>query len=227
QARRCGLVHRELAAAVTESLVEVCQTKSIPLRDAVCAAMLLAVARQLPPQNAKSVRLSCQSYLNLRSHFQPPVEASSMGVLESAVMSFHTIKPKTSFWDLAGNVKKQLENTIKQGHIFSVAILFRKIVEVFLKTPETAPATVAVNYLDLPENQPAHLSRLNFAVGQKVYGGIFSVAVCRFQQRLFLNFVYSEPSLSPATVQQLADQVVSRLTQVSQLEPALASIESV
>lgn len=226
ESRQCGLVHRQLNVEVIEPLLKACNTAAISLQDAVCAAMLLAVAARLRAENgAKSICLSCQSYLDLRSQLHPPIAADSLAVLESAVISTHTVKPQTSLWELAGKVRKQIDISIQQGHLFSVAVMLKRIVEVYLKAPRSAPATIAVNHLNLPFPSLPDLKAIHFAIGQKVYGGIFSVSLCTFQQQLFFNFIYSDPSLGAETVNQLADQVLLILSRVACPASALASID--
>jgi len=168
------------------------------------------VARAIAPMKDRTVPVNCQSYVDLRRQLKPTIDQEHLGMLASAMLTFHTIEPATEFWELARQVKHQLDAGLKRQKMFDVATLFPTIVETYLACPDAAPATVALTNLgriDLPDELKAVVEDLHFAVGQRVYGGIFAAAAATCQSRMTLNFLFSQPTISRETARAIAHQV--------------------
>lgn len=45
-----------------------------------------------------------------------------MGSLASSIVTFHTLKPSMSFWNLARDVKQQIATNIQHNELFSMML---------------------------------------------------------------------------------------------------------
>ncbi|MEA5567008.1 phthiocerol/phthiodiolone dimycocerosyl transferase family protein [Anabaena sp. UHCC 0399] len=211
--RTAGMIHRQLNREDTVKLVEICRNKNTTVQCALCAAMLIAVARKISNINKTNICLSCHSYVDLRKRFLPEVNRENLGILTSAITSFHTLDSKVSFWNLAQDVKKQLAASLQSEDIFSSVLVSKKIYDFLLLQPNKAPVSVAVTNIGrvtIPSDYGEFkLEEISFVPSQAVFGGTFSVAVATFQDTMLLNFTFSEPSVSRESAESLANDVMS------------------
>lgn len=217
ESRYCGMVHRTLEGEIAQQFLTRCQQEMVTAQSALCAAMLLAATNRIESGTSRTVSVSCQSYVDLRRRLDPIVSKENIGMLASAVQTFHKVTPNMSLWQLARDVKQNLDASLKRDDIFCVGLMFRKIIEIFLNFPDWAPATVAVTNVgrvNIPDELP-ELEEISFVVGQRAYGGIFVVAVSTVREKMLLNFMFSEPSISKDMAQSLADDVVAHVCEAS------------
>ncbi len=211
--RRCGMVHRQLDPELTQQLVEQCRAEHVTVQSALCAAMLLTVASKITEPQTTDVRLSCQSFVNLRQYLTPAVSREHLSVLASFVPSFHTVSTHTSLWELAREVKQQLNAGLKQQtDLFVPVLLFRKLVESLLAQPQEVPVTVAlsnVGRVTIPSDYGLfQLKEISYVPAQAVFGGVFAAAVSTFAGTMRLNFIFSEPAISHETMEILVDRTL-------------------
>ena len=126
--RRSNMIHRQLGEEITERLVNCCRQEKTTVQAALCTAMMLVVAKKITSEKKRNVRLSCQSFVSLRQRLQPIIGNENLGMLASSIISYHTIGENSSFWDLARDVRQQLEASLECDDIFSVMLMLRKIV---------------------------------------------------------------------------------------------------
>ena len=228
--RRCGMVHRQLNDKLTQQFVNLCRQEKTTVQGALCAAMLLAVARRITATNKTEVCVSCESYVDLRRRLNPVVSDDNMSILVSSITSFHTIRTQTSMtsfhtlqtstslWKLARDVKQQIEAGLGRDHLFSVVLMSRHIIESALSRPNQVPLTVAltnVGRVNIPQNyDPFHLEEISYYPAQAVFGGVFTAAVATFEGKMSLNFIFSEPSISRETMEILVNSVMSCIVDV-------------
>ena len=215
ESRRCGVIHKTLDEKLVQKLIYSCRQQQTTVQGALCAAMLSVVGNHLITQeNYQEICLNCQSYIDLRRQIKPAIDNKHLGMFASALQSFHTLRIDTEFWDLAREIRQQLATSLQGKDIFCAALMFRKIVEDFLQNTQSAPATVAVTNIgrvNLSKKNLPNLEEISFAVGQGAYGGIFTVATSTFREKMCLNFLFSEPSVSRHTAESLANQVLAKL----------------
>jgi NRPS condensation-like uncharacterized protein len=227
--RRCGMVHRQLDEELTQQLVELCRQEKTTVQGALCAAMLLAAARRITAVKKTDVCVSCESYIDLRRRLKPVVSDENMSLLASSLTSFHTLATNTSFWELARDVKQQLEAGLERGNIFSVVLMSRKIFESLLAQPNKVPLTVAltnVGRVNIPKVYgPFHLEEISYYPAQAAVGGVFTAAVATFDGKMLLNFIFSEPSISRETMEFLVDSVESCIVDACDSEALLRSAD--
>lgn len=218
ECRRCGMVHRQLDEALTQKFLNSCRREKTTIQGALCAAMLLAAAKKITAVKKTDIRVSCQSFVNLRQRLKPIVNNEEMGLLASFLTSFHSLRKNTLFWELARDVKHQLDAGLKCSDIFIPLLLFKTMIESLLAQPDEVPVTVAltnVGRVNIPKIYGSfELDEISFVPAQAVFGGVFGGAVATFEGKMILNFVFSEPSISRETMETLADSVMSCISDV-------------
>ncbi len=217
--RRCNMVQRKLNQENTAQLVELCRKEKTTVQGALCAAMMLAVSRELESENRPNLRLSCCSYIDLRNRLKNAVNRNNLGILASGIISLHTLGKNTSFWDLARDVRQKLKVNLESESIFNVALMSKMIYEYLLSRPNEAPMTVSVTNIgkiDIPNDYGLfQLEEISFLPVEAVFGGVFGVAVTTFQGTMVLNFMFSEPSISKKRIEILINHAFSYIVDAS------------
>lgn len=217
--RHCGWIRRQLDETLTQQIVNRCKQEKTTVQTAICAAMMFAVGKTIAMGKERDVRVSCHSYIDLRRRLSPVVHPENLGVLVSAAISFHTLKPQTSFWNLARDVRKQLERQLNNSDIFVPFLILKILIELILKDCDRAPATVAltnVGRVNIPSVYgDFKLEEISYLAGLATVGGVLSAAVTTFEGKMTLNFMFSEPSISGETAEILVDSVISSLIESS------------
>jgi hypothetical protein len=138
------------------------------------------------------------------------------------VISFHTLKANTSFWELAQEVNQQLRHGIKKGDAYNTAFDNEKDLKFVLSHPNNAPLTVMVtNFgkVNIPNLYgPFEIEAISGAVPLFFVGGLFGAVVTIFAGKMHINFLFSEPSISYETAEILANNVISCMTEICQRE---------
>lgn len=211
--RRCGLVHRQLDAELTQQLVNICRQEKTTVQGALCAAMLFAAVRKIRAGQTNDVRVNCRSLVDLRQRLKPVISNENMIVLISSLMSFHTLQINTSFWELARDIKQQLDAGLEQGEMFSRVLMYSHNVESLLRRPNEVLATVSVSNVgrvNIPKVYGSlELEEISFVPSIAAYGDVFYAAVTTFQGKIFWNFPFSEPAISLHTMENLVNSAVS------------------
>lgn len=95
-----------------------------------------------------------------------------------------------------------------------------------LARPNAAPVTVAISNLGQANISrtygPFELEEISFVTAIAAFSGIFAVAALTFNSKMTLNFMFSQPSISQATMEILAEHVVIWLADASQVKGAPA-----
>ncbi|YAI81862.1 MAG: phthiocerol/phthiodiolone dimycocerosyl transferase family protein [cyanobacterium endosymbiont of Rhopalodia sterrenbergii] len=216
--RSCGITQRYLSPENTKKLIKLCQLETTTVHGALCSAMLIAVANKIRKNQLRKVNISCASYVDLRRRIKPEVSPKKMGMLISFLISFHTLKSEISFWELARNVTRQINKGLNRKDMFKPLLVLRQIIENLLVNYETVFATISVTNIGrikIPEIKGRlTLEEISFVPSNVVFNRIFTVAVATFNEKMTLNFVVSQPSISQETLELLADDVIDSLTEV-------------
>ncbi|MBD2437825.1 phthiocerol/phthiodiolone dimycocerosyl transferase family protein [Nostoc sp. FACHB-110] len=212
ESRRCGLVHRQLDKELTEKLVDFCRQEKTTVQGALCAALMFAAANQISGYERKDVCLSCWSYVNLRQRLRSLVSENNLNVLISSITSFHTLNSKTTFWDLAREVRQNLIAGLNSDNLFSIIMMYKQVIKFLLTQPNHAPASVSVTNIGkvkIPKFYgQLELEQISFLPAQGVFGGVVSLAVSTFDSKMNLNFTFSLPAISQNSMEKLADNLV-------------------
>jgi hypothetical protein len=112
--RRNGLVHRRLHGEALRRLKDQARREQTTLHGALCAALLLAVTREVFAeryQQQTATTVGCFSAVNLRPELVPSV-GEEMGLYISQVTTFHKVVPEPSLWALARESRQRLTQTL-------------------------------------------------------------------------------------------------------------------
>jgi NRPS condensation-like uncharacterized protein len=90
-----------LSSELTQQVCDRARKENTTVHGAICAAFLLAMARQRGPS------LKCQSPVNVRSQLTPLV-GEMMGLYMSVAWTRHELDESSSLWNIARSLKSQL-----------------------------------------------------------------------------------------------------------------------
>jgi Condensation domain len=219
ESRHCGWIIRQFDETLTQQIVDRCKQEKTTVQAAICAAMMFAVKKKIANGNERDMGVSCQSFIDLRRRLSPVIHPENLGMLASGVTSFHILKPRSSFWDLARDVRKQLESGLKSRDIFVPFLMLKDLTELSLKNCDRAPSTVAlsnVGRVNIPSVYgDFQLKEISFVAGLAAVGGVFVAAATTFNDKMTLNFVFSKPSISRETMETLVNHTISSLIDCS------------
>lgn len=202
---RPSFLYWSLSAEEATRLISCCREEQVSVHGALCASFLLSIANEVSSPN--ETVLKCLSPLNVRSYLVPPV-GSDMGVYISLPVTSHKLQPKSNFWEVAREVKHQINEVVAQGKMFSGIPKLRA----FLSTQPDPNAVyqqvlkrgddLAVSNLgrlDMPQ-QFGHL-RLQAIYGPTLLGSenVRVVSVTTLGDKMFFTFAYLE-SLTPQAI---------------------------
>ena len=217
--RRCEIIHRQLSEESTRQFIQQCRQENTTVQSALCAALMLTVSKQLAKNHEDNIPVSCLSYLDLRRRLQPEISTENMTVLAASLMKFYRITNNTSFWELARKVKRNLNEKIHQGEIFQMIYLAKYLINFSLLFPNQVSPTVSVSNLgkvNIPHTYgELELEEISFVGSHALYAGMFIVHAATFQEKMTLNFVFSQPSLNQQTMERLVDNCIDSIMKVS------------
>ncbi len=217
--RRCEIIHRQLSEESTQQFIQQCRQENTTVQSALCAALMLTVSKQLTKSHEDNIRVSCLSYLDLRRHLQPEVSQENMTVLAASIMGFYRITNNISFWEFARKTKHNLNKKISQGEIFQMIFLAKQLINFSLLFPNQVSATVSVSNVgkvNIPHTYgELELEEISFVGSHALYAGIFIVHAATFQEKMTLNFVFSQPALNRQTMEKLVDNCIDYIMNIS------------
>ncbi|TVP60893.1 MAG: alcohol acetyltransferase [Nodularia sp. (in: Bacteria)] len=228
--RRCDIIHRQLDEEMTQQLVHRCRQEKTTVNSALCAAMMFAVASKIKKSKRQEIRMSCLTAIDLRKRLATKFNEHHMAVLVSSIIGFHTIQTNKNFWELAREVKQTLETSIKRGDIFKMILVSRHMINFCLAYPKQLAGTVLlsnIGKINIPKNYgPFELEEISFASSQSLYAGMLTSHTATFQGKMLLNFVFSEPSISRDTMEELVNNCMLYILHVCQfkIEQKLTSV---
>ncbi|MBD2683080.1 MULTISPECIES: phthiocerol/phthiodiolone dimycocerosyl transferase family protein [Nostoc] len=221
QQRSCRLIHRQLVAKLTNQIINSCKNEKVTVHGAICAAMMLALAKEIRKDN-RDLYFSCRSSVDMRRRVNPPIGDENIAMIVSALTSFHTLTNKTSFWDLAREVTQQIKARLKTQEIYNVILSYKNKAEYVLEHPELVSFSIFVTNVGkvkIPSDySPFQLKEITYLLSTTVMGNVFSVAVSTFHEKMTLNFMFTQPLISDETANNLVNKALSYLLMVSTKE---------
>ena len=217
--RRCEIIHRQLSEESTQKFIQKCRQENTTVQSALCAALMLTVCKQITQSYEDHIKLSCLSYIDLRKRLEPRINAENMTVLATSLMGFYRIKNNISIWELARNIKKDLNKKINQGEIFNMIFLAKHLINFALLFPNQVSATISVSNVG-NVNIPCvygelELKEISFVGSHALYAGMFIVHAATFQEKMTLNFVFSQPAINRQTMEKIVDNCISDMMKIS------------
>jgi hypothetical protein len=230
--RRTRTYYVEIPPDISARIRESCRAQHTTLHGALCATLLKAVARRIPRPGAPSspVDLGCFSPVSAREMLEPPVSPEDFGLYTGSVASHHRISESTSSWELAREVREEVHTAKQQGDILLVGNMRGKMVRKLRELPASQVRALEDPFLgavmvtnlkdvDVPERYgPLVLERLHGSVSTNQFGSLLGVAVFTLRGVVQLNFLYAEPELTEARVQEIATEALEELFTLAGLE---------
>ncbi|MFN6536327.1 MAG: phthiocerol/phthiodiolone dimycocerosyl transferase family protein [Nostoc sp. EkiNYC01] len=219
--RSSNIIHRQLNQELTQKFVNCCRQENTTVHNALCAALMLTVARTITKDHKKDIRLNCLSYLDLRRHLEPQISDEHLAVLASSIMGFHLIKSNSSFWELAREVKYKLEASKNHGDLFRMILIAKHLIDICCIYPKKIAATVSVSNvgkINIPKNYGNfELEEISFISSNGFFAGIFAIHVSTFNGKMLLNVAFSQPSISQNTMEELVNNFMSYILEICNL----------
>ncbi len=220
--RRCDIVHRQLDPEITQQLVYRCRQENTTVNSALSAAMMFAVASKIKKGNRQKIQMNCLTAIDLRKRLRTQINEHQMAVLVSSMIGFYTIKTNTSFWELAREVKQNIETSIQRGDIFKMILVSRHLINFCFASPKQLAGTVLlsnVGKVNIPKNYGEfELEEISFTSSQSLYAGMLTSHTATFRGKMMLNFVFSEPSISRDTMEELVNNCMLYISHVCHLK---------
>lgn len=212
---RPTILHWSLEAEETNKLILRCREEGATVHGALCAAFLLSIA---PSQE---ISIKCLSPLNARNYLVPPV-GTDMGVYIALPVTTHKLQPQSNFWDIARELRYQINEVIAQGKMFEGIPKLKA----FLSTKPT-PESVYQQILKRGDDLAvSNLGRLNIPqqFGNLHLYGIYGptllgsenvkvVSVGTLGEKMFFTFTCLETVTSQADAMQIQARAMQLIHQ--------------
>jgi hypothetical protein len=198
ESQRSSILHWNFSREETSAFVSGCRKQQTSIQSALCAAFLLTIAEQMNYPEAEIHK--CLSPCNVRKYLVPEI-GEDFGLYISSLLTTHTLKPETNFWDLTREIKHQL-------HEWTAGKLFEDIPRsrTFLSTqPDPQKVYDQINNIKLVVtnlgslNIPQEYGSLSL---EAIYGPIVQssenakiVGVITLGDKMFLTLTFSESVL--------------------------------
>ncbi|MFM6281700.1 MAG: phthiocerol/phthiodiolone dimycocerosyl transferase family protein, partial [Dolichospermum sp.] len=217
--RRCQIIHRQLSAESTQKFIQQCRQENTTVQSALSATLMLTLSKQITKQYEDHIKVSCLSYIDLRKRLKPRINAENMTVLATSLMGFYRIKNNISIWGLARKIKNDLNKKINQGEIFNMIFLAKHLINFSLLFPNQVSATISVSNVgkvNIPRVYgELELEEISFVGSHSLYAGMFIVHAATFQEKMTLNFVFSQPAIHRQTMEKIVDNCISDMIEIS------------
>lgn len=216
--RRCAIITQQLDKELTQGLLNSCRQEKTTVHGALCAAVILSAAKKISAGKKKNVQVSCLSAFSLRKFIQPEISDEHIACIASPVVSYHKIEANQLFWNLAREVRQKIESSIDRGDIFS--IMSTTDMDSMTANLDQAMVTAVVTNLGkvkIPKNYGSlELEEIHFVPAASGLADQLLCAVTTFEGRMFLNFPFSQPSLSQETMEIIVHDILSYLNDAIQ-----------
>ncbi|AFZ22397.1 putative polyketide synthase component [Cylindrospermum stagnale PCC 7417] len=214
--KRSSILHWCLSPEETAMLVSRCSEKQSSVQGAICAAFLLSMAEEM--NSSEDAIHKCVSPCNVRNYLVPAI-GEDFGLYISGLFTSHTLKPETSFWGLAQEVKHQINDLIVPEKIFQ----YIRPTKAFLST-QPDPQMVYQQMAQKGDLCVTNLGRLNIPQQfgslslEAIYGPIVQssenikiVSVATLGGKIFFTFTFSESVLSRSLAEKIKAGAMQRI----------------
>jgi hypothetical protein len=214
---RSSILYWCLSPEETARLVSRCRENQASVQSAICAAFLLSIAQQMnwPEQTSHE----CLSPCNVRKYLVPEI-GEDFGLYICSLLSSHILKPETSFWELAQEVKHKINE-------WTAGKLFDDIPKstAYLST-QPDPQTVYQQMDEKIKLVITNLGRLNIP---QQYGSLYleaiygptaqgsenakTVGVTTLGGKMFLTLTFSESVLPRSLAEKIQRAAMQRISE--------------
>ncbi|HLP90489.1 MAG TPA: condensation domain-containing protein [Nostocaceae cyanobacterium] len=217
------VVHRQLDQNLTQKIINNCQQNQTTVQGALCAAMMLATAQLINSDSAKNLRVLCHSSIDIRKYLEPIISDEHLVAAFSYSTGFFNVNINTPFWELACQVKQQIQTSLlNRQELFSKVLTYKPMTDICLQNPHSIPDSVAVTNigkLNIPQNyNSSAIEEISFVPTQSMINNNLTVAVTTFNEKMILNFIFSEPTITRQRMEKFVNYVLTFLIDACQLE---------
>lgn len=217
---RLEVLHWYFSPLETNRLVARCRLEQTTVHGALCAAFLLSLA--VETSSSKETVLRCLSPFNLRNYLTVAV-GENFGEYIARVVTTHVLNQQTQFWDLARQVKHQINQAVVDKKIYeggSKAKSFLKTKPDKIKVRQyakniTSSDIVITNLgrLEIPVHQGGlELEKIYFTVTGFRHQPII-VAIATTAGKMCVTFRYQESLIPSVSAQRINIKAVEKLRQ--------------
>jgi len=218
---RLRLLLDSLTRDETQALIERCRAHSTTLFGAVGAAYLLEISRHLHLSDREHVSL--QSSVGVRNYLKPPLDDEICCFAVSGVATLCNITDRTSFWDLASQVRSRTMAAISRGEMFYPGLFLRRAFFRLRKSQDAFSKAIKRGrvfhhitndgVLKIPSDIGSLkvLDRTTAASVNAYQTDVITVAMATFDRRLGLSFFYVSPIVAQSLAEDIAKNTVETL----------------
>ena len=217
---RLHLLHWDFSSEETNKLVTRCRLEQTTVHGALCAAFLLSLRQEI--NSSKETVLKCLSPFNLRNYLTVAV-GENFGEYIARVVTSHSFNQQTQFWDLARQVKYQINQAVVEQKIYeggSKAKSFLNTkpdkikVRQYAKNISSSDIVITnLGRLEIPVHQGGlELEKLYFTVTGFRHQSII-VAIATIAGKMCVTFRYQESLIPSVSAQRISLEAVEKLRQ--------------
>ncbi len=107
--------------------------------------------------------------------------------------------------------------------------MIRKIMESYIENPHGSQLTIAVTNIGRVNISDVYgdleVEEISFVASNAIFSRVLTVSAATFDEKMFLNFTASKPSISQDTIETLANSVINCLAEVCQKKVVMAVVE--
>lgn len=215
----------------TATLIRRCRQAQTSVHAAICAAFLLAMAQQSHPGDdtdtqkpdlQQPVTLKCLSAINLRRFLTPAIE-EDFGCYLTINVTAHVMTPNLSLWDLAHDIKAQLNWKMSPDQIFAHLPEAQAFIST-LPSPDLVKEVLQEQYEH--DFNVTNLGRLSIPTQYEhlqlaaIYGPSATthlpndrvIGVATLADQMFFSLAYSESDFSLEQIEQLQQAAMQLLS---------------
>ncbi len=219
--RSIKVIPVSIPKASTQALLASCRAHGTTVHGALGAAQLLALNREFGPAQARPLGLT--SLADLRGVLGGSLSANDMGLYIATITTVHGLPAKPDFWQLAADIRGQLQQVLTTGDANlvhsayreeSVLPMGRSRARLIQSAAALAPASsmlTNIGRVDAPDLQNgARIQSLAFLVSPPPQHPICVTAASQ-GGNLHLNLLYDQVKLDDAQAQRITDTLLEFL----------------
>lgn len=206
----------QLSEAETASLVRRSRRRRLTLHSVFDAAILLAVARQLYPE--QSLPLRHLTFANLRPYLRPPVADHHLGAYFAMLRFSSPVAPDRELWDLARGINTRVHAANRRGDKYAFSLTSTAVMRHLIRTGGQRMAATAISYAGAVrlgtssrghghDEGPFPVRGLHAFVANFRLGPEYTAQVRLWAGRIWWDILYLEPELDEAAARRLADEI--------------------
>lgn len=212
------LLYWHLSPLETDKLVARCRQEQTTVHGALCACFLLSLAAQVG--SSQETILKCLSPFNLRNYLTIPV-GENFGEYVARLLTSHSLNQQTQFWDLAREVKHQINQAVVDKKIYSGSSIAKSFLstnpnkitvrQYGLNMVNSDISITNLGRLEIPVYRTGlELEKLYFTVTGLRHEPII-VAIATIAGRMCVTFRYVESLVPSLSAQKINTGAVERL----------------